>query len=41
MRVTEWFLVIPVLPLAIVLASVMGRSLFAIILSSRTSAGSL
>jgi peptide/nickel transport system permease protein len=32
MRVTEWFLVIPVLPLAIVLASVMGRSLFAIIL---------
>jgi peptide/nickel transport system permease protein len=32
MRVTEWFLVIPFLPLAIVLASVLSRSLFTIIL---------
>ncbi|HEX5771594.1 MAG TPA: ABC transporter permease [Nocardioidaceae bacterium] len=31
-RVTEWFLVIPFLPLAIVLASVLGRSLFNIAL---------
>ena len=32
MRVTEWFLVIPFLPLAIVLASVLSRSLFTIVL---------
>jgi peptide/nickel transport system permease protein len=32
MRITEWFLVIPFLPLAIVLASVLSRSLFTIIL---------
>jgi peptide/nickel transport system permease protein len=31
-RLTEWFLVIPFLPLAIALASVLGRSLFNIIL---------
>lgn len=31
MRVTEWFLVIPFLPLAIVLASVLGRSVWNII----------
>jgi len=31
MRVTEWFLVIPFLPLAIVLASVLGRSVWIII----------
>ena len=31
MRVTEWFLVIPFLPLAIVLASVLGRSIWNII----------
>ncbi len=31
-RVTEWFLVIPFLPLAIVLATVLGRSMFNIIL---------
>ena len=31
-RFTEWFLVIPFLPLAIVLASVLGRSLFNIVL---------
>jgi peptide/nickel transport system permease protein len=31
-RLTEWFLVIPFLPLAIVLATVLGRSLFNIIL---------
>ena len=31
-RLTEWFLVIPFLPLAIVLATVMGRSLFNIAL---------
>jgi len=31
MRVTEWFLVIPFLPLAIVLASVLGRNLWNII----------
>jgi peptide/nickel transport system permease protein len=31
MRLTEWFLVIPFLPLAIVLASVMGRSVWNII----------
>jgi peptide/nickel transport system permease protein len=32
MRLTEWFLVIPFLPLAIVLASVLSRSLFSIVL---------
>jgi peptide/nickel transport system permease protein len=32
MRVTDWFLVIPFLPLAIVLASVLGRSLGVIVL---------
>ena len=32
MRITEWFLVIPFLPLAIVLASVLSRSLFTIII---------
>ena len=32
MRITEWFLVIPFLPLAIVLASVLSRSLFNIVL---------
>jgi peptide/nickel transport system permease protein len=32
MRITEWFLVIPFLPFAIVLASVLKRSLFTIIL---------
>jgi peptide/nickel transport system permease protein len=32
MRVTEWFLVIPFLPLAIVLASVLGRSIWNIII---------
>jgi peptide/nickel transport system permease protein len=32
MRITEWFLVVPFLPLAIVLASVLSRSLFTIIL---------
>lgn len=32
MRLTDWFLVIPFLPLAIVLASVLGRSLFVIIM---------
>lgn len=32
MRLTDWFLVIPFLPLAIVLASVLGRSLFVIVL---------
>ena len=32
MRVTDWFLVIPFLPLAIVLASLLGRSMFNIIL---------
>ena len=32
MRITEWFLVIPFLPLAIVLASVLSRSLFTIML---------
>jgi peptide/nickel transport system permease protein len=32
MRLTEWFLVIPFLPLAIVLASVLSRSLFNIVL---------
>ena len=31
MRITEWFLVIPFLPLAIVLASVLGRSVWNII----------
>ena len=31
-RLTEWFLVIPFLPLAIVLASVLGRSLFNIVI---------
>jgi peptide/nickel transport system permease protein len=31
-RLTEWFLVIPFLPLAIVLATVLGRSLFNIVL---------
>lgn len=31
MRITEWFLVIPFLPLAIVLASVLGRSMWNII----------
>ena len=31
MRVTEWFLVVPFLPLAIVLASVLGRSIWNII----------
>jgi peptide/nickel transport system permease protein len=31
-RITEWFLVIPFLPLAIVLATVLGRSLFNIVL---------
>jgi peptide/nickel transport system permease protein len=32
MRITEWFLVVPFLPLAIVLASVLSRSLFTILL---------
>ena len=32
MRITEWFLVIPFLPLAIVLASVLGPSIANIIL---------
>jgi peptide/nickel transport system permease protein len=32
MRLTDWFLVIPFLPLAIVLASLLGRSLFVIIM---------
>ena len=31
-RITEWFLVIPFLPLAIVLATVLGRSLFNVVL---------
>jgi peptide/nickel transport system permease protein len=32
MRVTDWFLVIPFLPLAIVLASILGQSMFVIVL---------
>lgn len=32
MRLTDWFLVIPFLPLAIVLASLLGRSLFIIVM---------
>jgi peptide/nickel transport system permease protein len=31
-RVTEWFLVIPYLPLALILATILGRSLFTIVL---------